>query len=75
MNEVADTSQTCVTISRVEFFDDRDGAEIYLTGKPAESALAVLRGEGWRWYPIRKCWWRYHASQHLQLLYDVFSST
>lgn len=65
-------NQEPIVISRIEFFEDKDGAELYLTGKPTSEILDILRREGWRWYPMRKCWWRYNASQHLQPLRDAF---
>ncbi len=41
---------------RYEVNNEKNGIELYFSGKPSESIREELKENGWRWHTAKKCW-------------------
>lgn len=53
-------------MARYERNREKNGIEIYFDGKPSDDVIAELKGNRWRWFPAKHCWYtRYSADSEL----------
>ena len=53
-------------MARYERNREKNGIEIYFDGKPSDDVSAELKGNRWRWFPSKRCWYtRYSADSEL----------
>lgn len=51
-NDISDEVQQTVKINK-----EKNGIEIYFTGKPPEATRIFLKANSWRWSRFNKCWY------------------
>ena len=49
-------------MARYERNREKNGIEIYFDGKPSEDVIAELKGNRWRWFPSKRCWYTRYSS-------------
>lgn len=52
-----DNKNESIEVEKVVFNEDKNGIEIYFTGKPSEEVRNNLKSNGFRWSKYNKCWY------------------
>lgn len=64
-------AQPSANLPRVEFNAEHDGVEVYFPGKPSDAVRSALKGAGYRWHSVKKCWYATRTEERLQALRDA----
>lgn len=55
--EAQEKNNTVADIEKIVMNEEKNGIEIYFTGKPAEEIRNNLKAQGFRWSKYNKCWY------------------
>ena len=75
IQEIEETKQESMEDVKIVLNEDKNGVEIYFSGKPSEDVRNNLKSNGFRWSRFNKCWYAKQSEDTLNFANSLTSTT